>query len=69
VNRQAEVKTTGQSGPERSRPVKRGADVAKVLVNEKAPLFDTKDFNDRTVALADFKGAANVLLVFNRGFI
>lgn len=40
----------------------------KITLNSPAPDFSLKDFQGRDVRLADFRGAANVLLVFNRGF-
>jgi peroxiredoxin len=43
--------------------------MAKVELNTHAPEFTLPDFNGRSVALADFKGRKNVLLVFNRAFV
>jgi peroxiredoxin len=40
----------------------------KVALNTPAPDFALKNFRGETVRLSDFKGQANVLLVFNRGF-
>jgi len=40
----------------------------KIAVNLPAPDFELPDFSGRTVRLVDFRGKANVLLVFNRGF-
>jgi peroxiredoxin len=40
----------------------------KVTLNSPAPDFTLKNFQGETVRLSDFKGRANVLLVFNRGF-
>jgi peroxiredoxin len=40
----------------------------KVSLNSVAPDFSLKNFRGETVRLSDFKGQANVLLVFNRGF-
>jgi len=40
----------------------------KVSLNTPAPDFTLQDFQGKTVHLSDFKGQANVLLVFNRGF-
>ncbi len=34
----------------------------------KAPDFELPDFSGAPFHLADFRGKANVLLVFNRGF-
>jgi len=39
-----------------------------VALNTAAPNFSLTDFHGKTVALADFFGKSNVLLVFNRGF-
>jgi peroxiredoxin len=39
-----------------------------VALNTTAPNFTLTDFRGKPVALADFTGKANVLLVFNRGF-
>jgi peroxiredoxin len=43
--------------------------MSKVELDAPAPRFSLKDFNGETVALSDFKGEANVILVFNRGFM
>ena len=40
----------------------------KVSLNTLAPNFTLVDFQGKDVHLSDFKGKANVLLVFNRGF-
>jgi peroxiredoxin len=40
----------------------------KVTLNKPAPDFALKNFQGETVRLSDFRGRANVLLVFNRGF-
>lgn len=40
----------------------------RVDLNTPAPDFTLQDFNSNPVSLSDFKGKANVLLVFNRGF-
>jgi hypothetical protein len=40
----------------------------KVALNTPAPDFALETFQGETVRLSDFKGKANVLLVFNRGF-
>jgi peroxiredoxin len=42
--------------------------MGKITLNKPAPGFVLPDFNGRDVALADFAGRQNVLLVFNRGF-
>jgi len=41
----------------------------RVEMNTQAPPFALPDFNGKNVALTDFAGRKNVLLVFNRGFI
>lgn len=43
--------------------------MAKIELNTNAPDFELTDFNGKVVRLSDFRGEANVLLVFNRGFI
>jgi peroxiredoxin len=40
----------------------------KVTLNAPAPDFELKDFRGKTVRPSDFRGQANILLVFNRGF-
>jgi peroxiredoxin len=40
----------------------------RVSLNTPAPDFALHDFEGKLVRLSDFKGQANVLLVFNRGF-
>jgi peroxiredoxin len=40
----------------------------KVSLNTPAPDFALHNFQGELVRLSDFKGRANVLLVFNRGF-
>ncbi len=40
----------------------------KVSLNTPAPDFTLQDFKGETVRLSDFRGKANILLVFNRGF-
>jgi peroxiredoxin (alkyl hydroperoxide reductase subunit C) len=40
----------------------------RVSINTPAPNFTLPDFNGKPVSLSDFRGKANVLLVFNRGF-
>ncbi len=41
----------------------------RVSLNTPAPDFSLPDFQGNTVRLSDFKDQANVLLVFNRGFV
>ncbi len=40
----------------------------RVSLNTPAPDFTLQNYQGETVRLSDFKGTANVLLVFNRGF-
>jgi peroxiredoxin len=40
----------------------------RVALNTPAPEFALADFRGQRVRLSDFRGKANVLLVFNRGF-
>lgn len=40
----------------------------RVQIDQPAPDFSLRDANGRQIKLSDFKGKANVLLVFNRGF-
>lgn len=40
----------------------------KVAIDTPAPEFELQDYKGNTVRLSDFKGKANVLLVFNRTF-
>jgi peroxiredoxin len=42
--------------------------MARVNLNKPAPDFELADFNGKSVRLSDYRGKANVLLVFNRGF-
>jgi peroxiredoxin len=42
--------------------------MARVELNRPAPDFTLPDLNGTKVALADFSGRKNVLVVFNRGF-
>ncbi|RPI84600.1 MAG: hypothetical protein EHM41_12925 [Chloroflexi bacterium] len=42
--------------------------MAKVNLDQPAPNFVLKDFRGITIRLSDYRGKANVLLVFNRGF-
>ncbi len=41
----------------------------KVALNTPAPDFTLPDFHGAPVRLADFRGQAHVVLVFNRGFM
>jgi peroxiredoxin len=41
----------------------------RIELRTPAPDFSLADFSGKIVRLADFRGKANVLLVFNRGFI
>lgn len=41
----------------------------RVQIDQPAPEFSLRDSNGRQIKLSDFKDKANVLLVFNRGFI
>jgi len=41
----------------------------KVALNTPAPDFSLADFHGNIVQLSSFKEQANVLLVFNRGFV
>jgi peroxiredoxin len=43
--------------------------MTKVTLHTAAPDFSLADFNGSEVKLADYRGAKNVLLVFNRGFM
>jgi len=40
----------------------------QVSLNTLAPDFALRNFRGEIVRLSDFKGQANILLVFNRGF-
>lgn len=42
--------------------------MSKVSINTPAPDFTLADFKGQPLHLADFRGKAHVLLVFNRGF-
>jgi peroxiredoxin len=41
----------------------------QVTLNTHAPDFTLADFKGQPIRLADFRGKAHVLLVFNRGFV
>lgn len=41
----------------------------RVALDTPAPDFALEDFAGSLVRLSDFRGKANVLLVFNRGFM
>jgi peroxiredoxin len=43
--------------------------MSKVTLNTPAPDFTLQNFKGETVRLSDFRGKANVLLVFNRTFV
>ena len=42
---------------------------ARVELNTPAPDFRLADLNGKDVALSDYAGRKNVLIVFNRGFL
>lgn len=42
--------------------------MSRVELDTPAPGFELADFTGNMVSLSDFRGTANVLLVFNRGF-
>jgi peroxiredoxin len=42
--------------------------MARVALNTPAPDFTLQDFQGQFFRLSDWRGRANVLLVFNRGF-
>jgi len=41
----------------------------RIELNQPAPDFSLTDAHGQKVSLSDFYGKANVLLVFNRGFV
>jgi peroxiredoxin len=41
----------------------------RVELNKKAPEFSLTGIEGKVISLSDFYGRANVLLVFNRGFV
>lgn len=41
----------------------------RVQIDQPAPDFSLKDADGQRIRLSDFKDRANVLLVFNRGFM
>ena len=41
----------------------------RVQLDQPAPDFTLTDANGQQVSISDFKNKANVLLVFNRGFV
>lgn len=43
--------------------------MGKVEINKTAPDFELVDYQGNKFKLSDFKGAKNVLLVLNRGFV
>jgi peroxiredoxin len=46
-----------------------GGNMSKVAINTPAPDFELTDAAGKPIRLSDFCGKANVLLVFNRGFV
>jgi cytochrome oxidase Cu insertion factor (SCO1/SenC/PrrC family) len=46
-----------------------GVPMTARLTNTSAPDFTLTDIQGRTVRLADYRGKANVVLVFNRGVL
>ena len=40
----------------------------KVTLNTPAPEFTLPDFKGQLIRMADYRGKAHILLVFNRGF-
>lgn len=43
--------------------------MSRISLNTVAPDFSLTDLNGQVVRLSEFQNKANVLLVFNRGFI
>jgi peroxiredoxin len=43
--------------------------MARIEMNQKAPIFEVEDYLGNKISLNDYKGYHNVLLVFNRGFV
>ncbi|KAF0091177.1 MAG: hypothetical protein FD141_966 [Fusobacteria bacterium] len=43
--------------------------MARVELNQKAPVFEVEDYLGNTISLKSYLGSFLVLLVFNRGFI
>jgi len=41
----------------------------RIELNQLAPDFSLTDSNGKKVSLSDFHNKANVLLIFNRGFV
>jgi peroxiredoxin len=41
----------------------------RIALNETAPDFALKSFNEKLVHLSDYCGKSKVVLVFNRGFM
>jgi peroxiredoxin len=41
----------------------------RVQINQPAPDFSLRDAEGKTVRLSDYRDKANVLLIFNRGFV
>jgi mycoredoxin-dependent peroxiredoxin len=42
--------------------------MSKIELNAPAPDFSLADYNGKTIRLSDYRGKANVVLVFNRTF-
>jgi peroxiredoxin len=45
-----------------------GENMSKVAINTLAPDFELIEYTGKAIRLSDFRGRANVLLIFNRGF-
>jgi peroxiredoxin len=43
--------------------------MTRISINQKAPDFSLKDFQDIPVRLSDFRDRTNIILIFNRGFM
>jgi peroxiredoxin len=43
--------------------------MASIEVNKEAPDFEIEDFKGNEFKLSNFRGAKNVLIVLNRGFV
>jgi peroxiredoxin len=43
--------------------------MAIASIDKLAPDFTLPDYNGQAIRLSDFRGQANILLVFNRGFV
>ena len=42
--------------------------MSRIALNQVAPDFSLPDYRGESVRLSDFRGAKNVLLIFNRTF-